>query len=472
MNSSDLSILLREGEGTTLEYKESVSTSFARELVALANTVGGRILVGVRDDGSVAGVHDTNGERARIQDLARNCDPPVRVLVEPVGNVLVVTVRESESKPVQCREGFFWRQGAASQKLSRDEIREFFRQEGTIRFDLAPCPRFRYPDDFDRARFDAWLTRSRITPTAAVEDVLVNIEAAERAEGRLLFRNAGVLFFAKEPQHFFPQAYVTCLLAKGTDKVHVLDRKDFAGGVVADVEDALRFIERNTRTGWRIDGLQRTDVPEYPMRALREAITNAIMHRDYWEMGANVFVEIYSDRVEVSNPGGLPKGMVAADLGRKSVRRNPVVADLLHRIAFIEKAGTGIKRMRDEARDQGCAEPVFEVTGFFTATFFPNPEVRASADSALKAESGAESQAASEAGSGQGLPARVIAALRRGPLSKAEVARAVGKARVDGQLNAAIRDLVATGLVALTIPTKPASRLQKYRLTDTTVLSR
>jgi ATP-dependent DNA helicase RecG len=472
MNQSDLAILLREGEGTTLEYKESVSTSFARELVAMANTVGGRILVGVRDDGTVAGVHDTNGERARIQDLARNCDPPVRVLVEPFGNVLVVTVRESESKPVQCREGFFWRQGAASQKLSRDEIREFFQAEGGIRFDLAPCPRFHYPDDFDRARFDAWLTRSRITQTAAVEDVLVNIEAAERAEGGLVFRNAGVLFFAREPQRFFRQAYVTCLLAKGTDKVHVLDCKDFAGGVVADIEDALRFIERNTRMGWRIDGLQRTDVPEYPMRALREAITNAIMHRDYWEMGANVFVEIYADRVEVSNPGGLPKGMVPADLGRKSVRRNPLVADMLHRIGFIEKAGTGIKRMRDEARDQGCAEPSFEVTGFFTATFFPNPAIRATAEAVAQtgsdAASGPTGGAQSRAQSGAQSRAQsmaVLAALGKERRSAAELATLLGLVTKTGALKRTLRTLLSEGLIEYVLPDRPFSRLQQYRTT-------
>ena len=83
--------------------------------------------------------------------------------------------------------------------------------------------------------------------------MLVNIEVAERVAGRLVFRNAGVLFFAKNVRHFFPQAYVTCLLARGTDKVDILDRKDFAGGVVSDIEESLRFIARNTRTAYRIE---------------------------------------------------------------------------------------------------------------------------------------------------------------------------------------------------------------------------
>ena len=90
MTPNDLNILIQEGEGTTLEFKENFSSSFARELVALANTIGGKILLGVRDDGTVIGVHDSNALRARIQDIARNCDPPVKVLTEPVGGVLAV----------------------------------------------------------------------------------------------------------------------------------------------------------------------------------------------------------------------------------------------------------------------------------------------------------------------------------------------------------------------------------------------
>ncbi len=116
----DLQILLEQGEGTTLEYKEALSESFVRELVAMANTRGGRILLGVRDDGTIATLSDSNRLRARIQDIARNCDPAVEITVESVERVVVVHVLESDSKPVQCREGFFTRTGAVTQKLTRD----------------------------------------------------------------------------------------------------------------------------------------------------------------------------------------------------------------------------------------------------------------------------------------------------------------------------------------------------------------
>ena len=100
MTLDDLEILVQEGEGTTLEFKERLSSSFARELVALANAIGGKILLGVRDDGTVIGARDSNNLRARIQYIARNCDPPVQVRAEPVGAVIAVHVRESDSKPV------------------------------------------------------------------------------------------------------------------------------------------------------------------------------------------------------------------------------------------------------------------------------------------------------------------------------------------------------------------------------------
>jgi ATP-dependent DNA helicase RecG len=461
---ADLKILVQEGEGTTLEFKENLPASLARDLVAMANTIGGRILLGVRDDGTVVGVKDSNSLRARIQDIARNCDPPVKVVVEPVGEVLVIHVRESDEKPVQCADGFFWRQGAATQKLSRDEIRDFFRSEGAIRFDLSPCPRFRYPQDFDHAKFNAWLKLSGITGKPRAEDVLVNIEAAERAGGKLLLRNAGVLFFAKNVRHFFNQAYITCLLAKGTDKVHILDRKDFDGGIVADIEDALRFVERNTRLAYRIERLQRENIPEYPMKALREAITNAVMHRDWFIEGANVFVEIYDDRIKVVSPGGLPKGMTLADLGTKSVRRNALIADLLHRIGFIEKAGTGVKRIRDEARDGGYPEPVWEANGFVTTIFRPSAEVRAMAETQAAVSPGPSRD---QVGTKLALSWHQVQILRNcgeeQPLTALmEVAGRSDRTKFRNQV---LRPLLDAGLIELTIPDKPRSSKQRYRLT-------
>ena len=347
-------------------------------------------------------------------------------------------------------------------------------------FDLAVCPRFHYPEDFDREKYDAWLGYSGITGRPPVEDTLVNIEAAERAGDRLLFRNAGVLFFARNVRRFFPEAYITCLLGRGTDKVHILDRKDFAGGIVADIEEAMRFIERNTRTAYRIEGLRRENVPEYPMKALREAITNAVMHRDWFYDGANVFVELYTNRIEVISPGGLPHGLAVAELGRRSVRRNPLISDLLHRIKFIEKAGTGIRRIREEAQARRCPEPTFEADSFVTVTFRPDPEVRAATgDDGTTGEVTGDvtgvvtpqetHQTPSRATTGEvtGEVAAVVRLLRAmaGDMTRQHLQEALGLKHEDHFRSAYLQPALRAGLVEMTIPDKPRSRSQRYRLT-------
>lgn len=191
------------------------------------------------------------------------------------------------------------------------------------------------------------------------------------------------------------------------------------------------------------------------MKALREAIINAVMHRDWFMEGANVFVEIYTDRIEISSPGGLPKGMKLSDLGHKSVRRNALIADLLHRIDFIEKAGTGIKRIRDEARAQGCPEPVFEETGFVTATFFPNPEVRAQAGTNLAL---GRHQVAGEV-------AGLLDAIQSGSMTRAEAQATLGLSGQANFRNRYLEPALKLRLVAMTIPDKPRSRMQRYRIT-------
>ena len=493
MTATDLRILVQQGEGTTLEFKERVSSSFARGIVALANTIGGKILVGVGDDGRMIGVEDGNSLRARIQNIARDCDPSVKVRVEPVDGVLVVHVRESDAKPVQCSDGFFWRQGAVTQKMSRDEIRDFFRAEGAIRFDLSPCPRFKYPEDFDREKFDGWMRLSGITAGSTVEDVLVNIEVAERTGDRLLFRNAGVLFFAKKVRRFFPEAYVTCLLGKGTDKVHILDRKDFDAGIATDIEETMRFVERNTRMAYRIKGLRRQNIPEYPMEALREAVTNAVMHRDWFFEGANVFVEVYTDRIEVISPGGLPKGLTPTNLGQVSIRRNPLIADLLHRIDFIEKAGTGIRRIREGARQQDCPEPEFDVGRFVTVTFRPNPNVRpvvregggprgsgdiphretteqvedATEQVAEQVTEQAEGTTAQVTGqvAGEGEHEARLLRVMSGEMTGRGIQEALGLRHRVHFREAYLLPALRAGLIEMTIPDKPRSSKQRYRLT-------
>jgi ATP-dependent DNA helicase RecG len=202
------------------------------------------------------------------------------------------------------------------------------------------------------------------------------------------------------------------------------------------------------------------------MKALREAIVNAVMHRDWFMDGANVFVELYTDRIEVVSPGGLPKGMALADLGRKVVRRNALIADLLHRIGFIEKAGTGVKRIRDEARAGGYPEPVWEANGFVTTIFRPKPEVRAAARGRPETTGQVTPQVP---GKYPTSARQVLGALAkaRGPLSRTALQAASGLRNREHFVNEHLKPLLAAGLIEPTIPDKPRSSKQRYRLTAT-----
>lgn len=164
---------------------------------------------------------------------------------------------------------------------------------------------------------------------------------------------------------------------------------------------------------------------------------------------------LYADRIEVSSPGGLPKGMRPADLGHKSVRRNALIADLLHRISFIEKAGTGIRRMRDTARDQGCPEPAFSENSFFTAVFFPDPEVRAQF-----AEEAATPEVTPEVA-----PEVALLTALKGALDRRALQAALGLKDEEHFRKSYLLPALKAGLIEMTLPGKPRSSKQRYRIT-------
>jgi len=133
MNKDELQLILEEGEGYRIEFKESM-TSIDKELVAFANSSGGRIFLGITDDKKIEGVKITNKLKSQIQNIANNCQPPVKIILEEFENILIINVREGEDKPHRCSSGFYIRVGPNSQKLNRNEIIEFFKAEGLIRF--------------------------------------------------------------------------------------------------------------------------------------------------------------------------------------------------------------------------------------------------------------------------------------------------------------------------------------------------
>lgn len=287
MDKGELQLILKEGEGYKVEFKESLS-NIDRELVAFANSSGGKILLGVTDEGAVKGISATNELKSRIQDIANNCRPKVRITLEVSHDVLIITVLESEDKPCECSSGFYKRIGANSQKMTRNEIIDFFKSEGKVRFDELLETRCNYPKDFDRGKLSAFSGLAGLSRSLKAETILHSLDVTEKQDGKLYFNNAGVLFFAKEPQRFISWSVFTVVLFKDKNGVDVIDRKELSGSLFEIVDSVMDFVRLYAKVAYRFTGKpQREEIYEYPFEAIREAVINSVMHKDYFERGHN-----------------------------------------------------------------------------------------------------------------------------------------------------------------------------------------
>ena len=192
----------------------------------------------------------------------------------------------------------------------------------------------------------------------------------ESQDGSFTLNNAGVLFFCPSIRRVCEQATITCAVFEGTKRIQVADRKDYDEDIVANIDNTLRFLRRELRVRYEMTGeARRKEIWELPIEALREAVVNAVAHRDYGVYGAHTTVDVFDDRVEISNPGGLVRGLTPESFGRRAIRRNQIVADLLHRLDLVENMGTGISKIRDLLTASGCPPAEYEFEDFFTATF-------------------------------------------------------------------------------------------------------
>lgn len=180
--------------------------------------------------------------------------------------------------------------------------------------------------------------------------------------------------FASNIDKAIPHSESILAAFKGTDRIHIYDRKDVRNDLLTQFNEAVNFLKKHLNIRSEIRGFDRHDIYEIPLDALREAIVNAIIHRDYTIKGTSIYVMIYDDRVEIENPGKLLSGVTIKNLAKSSARRNPIIADLFHRTGKVERLGSGIKRMRDLTREAGLKDPVFEIDPFFRVIFYRNSE--------------------------------------------------------------------------------------------------
>ena len=360
MASKDiLRIVSAEGEGQKVEFKARLS-GLAKEMVAFANASGGSIYLGIADDGQIAGIAASNRLRSQIQDIANNCDPRLPIRLVSHGRVIEIVVPEGTNKPYSCNEGFFLRIGPNSQHLTRDEILRFAIRTNKVRFDEQFETTADSEDPLDNDKIRQFLLKRGLPEKTKASDLLINIGLAQKQQDRLLLTRAAQLFFGRDPQRHFPEAYVTSALYADETRAKVLDRLDVKGTLEEQVSGAVGFIRRNLRVSYRIEKAgPREEIPEIPEAVYREAVLNALTHRDYFSDTTHVYVHMHPGRMEISNPGGLPDGLSLEELGTRAVPRNRLIADIFYRMGYVERLGSGIYRMRSAMAAEHLPAPRF-----------------------------------------------------------------------------------------------------------------
>ena len=364
-------------EGQDLEFKRAVKNlrGIGKTACAFANAFGGRIVVGVDDDGRVVGVPDDDLDalQQRLEGAVRQVSPVPfhQITVEEMKGrrTVVVTVSQAGQGTFCTLDGIVYhRTGSINTKLEGATLQAYLMDRYILSFDESRSQAV--VDDIDPVKLEAFLERR--TPglgfdAGRLEDYLVSLNLAE-TNGGTSIKNAALLFFARDPERNVPQSELKLARFKGRDAVDIIDSR-FVGGTVLDLlKEAEDFIKRNTRTALRIEGIEREEVQEYPVPVTREALVNALTHRDYFSMDA-LQINIFDDRMEVVSPGNLPPGLTVQLLGTISKQRNPLTYRLMRDLGLVEGLATGIPRMRSAMRAAGLPEPVFEeMAGFVRVT--------------------------------------------------------------------------------------------------------
>ncbi|GFP32323.1 ATP-dependent DNA helicase RecG [Candidatus Hakubella thermalkaliphila] len=377
-----LQAILAEGESEKVEFKTSLSdlNRLVEEVAALANTRGGYLVVGVRDDGSVSGLDVGRGTVERVsQMLMDHTDPKIfpELSVEEIEGkrILVIRVQESHNKPHLAFGRPWKRVGRSSVQMSREEYERILleKHRQKLRFDNKICANATL-EDIDENKIRKFLEKAsaerglELSSPWKVEEVLERLGLMQKNQ----LTNAALLLFGKTPQQFFPQAEIRCAKFRGTAPGLFLDMKVLGDAITVQIEEAVKFVLSNIRLVPSLDQIQREEQWEYPLPAVREAIVNALVHRDY-SSSANVQISIFDDRLEVRNPGLLPEPLTPEALKgtHPSIPRNPLIAKAMFLWKYIEQWGRGTNRIMEQCLGYGLPEPTFlEELGGFVAVLY------------------------------------------------------------------------------------------------------
>lgn len=369
--TTDLRSLISNGENSKVEFKRDdlAPHELAKVIVAFANSYGGKILLGVEDDGSISGL-----TRQDVDEwVTKLCRVNIRPGIEP-GIEILNDVEDGKSVVVVCVERDFdvqsvWRDNkdhyyirvrAQVRQPSKEELSRLFQRKKMIYGDKVVVPGTTV-DDLDQRRLQDyyWRVRGQEMPpfnqTEEWSGALRSINVWREGE----LTTAGILLFGKLPNMYLPQAGIQATkLAGDEDDYNIVEQARLRGPMVplmnesgehvdlGLVEQARDFVTRNTSTGQiLVDGLRREENPTYPKEVIREIVVNALIHRDYFISHADIMLNIYSNRLEVVSPGLLPNGVDTSTIrkGHRS-RRNPDLAQIMSDYGYVELLGMGVPR--------------------------------------------------------------------------------------------------------------------------------
>ncbi len=357
METTELIDVLSRGEDSRHQFKADMTNAdaLAAEIVAFCNTAGGRIFIGVNDDGSVRGL--SGADVARLNQLIANAAsqivrPAVNPLTEnvphPAGTVLVVSIAEGVNKPYMDKNGAIWVKNGSDKRraTSREELQRLFQQAGLVHADETPVAGIG-AGDVDMPYFESFFEQQFGESLAQHNQPLPRLLSNMNLMNRGQLNVAGSLLFAKAPQYALPAFIVKAVAFVGTqiEDERYIDSRDITGKLADVFQQTLGFISANTRAVQGEQGFNSQGRAEIPRIVWEELVTNALIHRDYF-ISAPVRVLVFVDRVEIISPGHLPNNLTIENIkAGNSNMRNPVLSSFAAKLLPYRGLGSGILRV-------------------------------------------------------------------------------------------------------------------------------
>jgi len=379
MKLAQLILLVKKGESEQLEFKSTTSNIVAgiQTLCAFLNSEkGGSVVFGVTDYGDIKGQNVSDSTKKNIANELNKIEPrpspKVDVIYVPIKNnneVIILKTKAGENAPYTYDGRAYVRNQSTTSRMSKEEYVYLHNQNNQTLWESLTGNTCKLSDlDLNRIKemvrmavYEKRMPESAMSES--IPDVLQKLEIA--VNGKLT--NAAVVLFCKNENKQFLQCNIKLARFKGIDKTEFLDTKTFRGNAFDMYDKAMDFLSFTLPVAARIEDNNptRVETPAIPYKVLREAVTNAIIHRDYSQAGGSISIAVYDDRVNISNIGALPKGVELNQLSKEhqSILRNPLIAQVFYLCGKIEKWGRGTIEMINDCKKVGNSPPKYEEIG-------------------------------------------------------------------------------------------------------------